>query len=69
MPKHFLERREVATKERKNLPVLWGCGESVNTPKLNIQEVQVALSSRPKGGPRPTTHFSGFLLLSNFVCF
>ena len=30
---------------------LWGCGESVNTPKLNIQEVQRASSSRPKGDP------------------
>ena len=29
---------------------MWGCGESVNPPKLNIQEVQGALSSRPKGG-------------------
>ena len=28
-----------------------GCGESVNPPKLNIQEVQGALSSRPKGDP------------------
>ena len=32
---------------------LWGCGESVNPPKLNIQEVQVALSSRAKGDPGP----------------
>ena len=30
---------------------LWRCGESVNPPKLNIQEVQGALSSRPKGYP------------------
>ena len=30
---------------------LWGCGESVNPPKLNIQEVQGSLSSRPKGDP------------------
>ena len=28
---------------------LWGSGEPVNPPKLNIQEVQGALSSRPKG--------------------
>ena len=38
---------------------LWGCGESVNPPKLNIQEVQRILSSRPKGRPRPATHLSG----------
>ena len=33
----------------------WGCRESVNPPKLNIQEVQGALSSIPKGdqGPLP----------------
>ena len=40
---------------------LWGCGESVNPPKLNIQEVQGALSSRPQGDPGPATHFSGFV--------
>ena len=49
LPQNFLERREVATKERKKWPVLcpnslvsclWGCGESVNPPKSsNIQEV------------------------------
>ena len=40
----------------------WGCGESVNPPKLNIQEVQGALSSRPKGDPRPRpiTHLQDF---------
>ena len=40
---------------------LWGCGESVNPPKLNIQEVQGAnLSSRPKGdlcNPQPIRIF------------
>ena len=30
---------------------LWGCGESVNPPTLNIQEVQGALTSRLKGDP------------------
>ena len=48
--KNFLERGEVATKERKKevacivstplVSCLWGCGESVNPPELNIQEVQ-----------------------------
>ena len=37
LPQTFLERREVATKERKKYCVqtscLWGCGESVNPPK------------------------------------
>ena len=47
LPQSFLERREVATKERSSLYfvqnllflVCGGCGESVNPPKLNIQEV------------------------------
>ena len=38
------------------LSCLWGCGESVNPPK--IQEVQGALSYRPKGDP--VSLFSGF---------
>ena len=71
----FLERREVATKERKkevacivSKPLaswLWGCGESVNPPKLNIQEVHGVLSSRPKGDPDPPPIFQDCLLLSN----
>ena len=39
---------------------LWGCGESVNPPKLNIQEVQGALSFRPKGDPGPLPIFQDF---------
>ena len=39
---------------------LWGCGESVNPPKLNIQDVQGALSSRPKGDPGPLPIFQDF---------
>ena len=39
---------------------LWGCGESVNPPKLNIQEVQGASVLYSKGRPRPATHFPGF---------
>ena len=46
---------------------LWGCGESVNPQKLNIQEVQGALSSRPNGDPGPLPIFQDLLglLLSN----
>ena len=40
------------------LSCLWGCGESVNPPKLNIQQVQGALSSRPK---RDTQDFFTFV--------
>ena len=46
LPRNCLERREVATKEvarivsKPLVSCLWGCGESVNPPKLNIQEVQ-----------------------------
>ena len=46
---------------------LWPCGESVNPPKLNIQEVQGALSSRPKGDPGPLPIFQDFLLLLFYV--
>ena len=51
-------KKEVACIVYKPLvSCLWGCGEMVNSPKLNIQEVQGALSSRP----RPVnTYFSGF---------
>ena len=70
LPQQFLERREVATKERKTCIVskppvsyLCGCGESVNPPKLNIQEVQGALSSRPKGDPGLLHIFQDFLVL------
>ena len=48
---------------------LWGCGESVNPPKLNIQEVQGALSSRPKGDPGPLPVFSGlFTFVKSVHC-
>ena len=41
---------------------LWGCGESVDPPKLNIQEVQGALSSRSKEDPGPLPIFQDFIL-------
>ena len=44
---------------------LWGCGESVNAPQLNIQEVQGALSSRSKGDPSLLSIFPDVWLLSN----
>ena len=51
-------KKEVAGIVSKPLvSCLCGCGESVNPPKLNIQEVQVALSSRPKGDPGPLPIF------------
>ena len=46
---------------------MWGCGESVNPPKLNIQEVQGVLSSRPMGDPGPLPNFQDFLLVSNYT--
>ena len=71
LPKHCLERREVATKEGNKevacivseplISCLWGCGESVNPTKWNIREVQGALSSRPKGDPGPLPIFQNFL--------
>ena len=55
---------------------LWRCRESVNPPKSNIQKVQGALSSRPKGDPGLLPIFQDVFLLSNhtldskplFVC-
>ena len=59
-------KKEVACIVSKPLvSCLWRCGESVNPPKLNIQEVQGALSSRPKGDPGPLPIFQDFLRLSN----
>ena len=55
-------KKEVACIVSKpQVSCLWGCGESVNPPKLTIQEVQGALSSRPKGDPGPLTHSSRFV--------
>ena len=75
LPHNFLERREVASHQGKKevacivskplVSCLWGCGDSVNPPKLNIQEVQGALSSRSKGDPGLLPIFQEFLLLSN----
>ena len=54
LPQNVLEGREVACIVSKPLvSCLWGCGESVNPPELNIQEAQGALSSRLKGDPGP----------------
>ena len=51
-------KKEVACIGSKPLvSCLWGCGESLNPPKLNIQE---ALSSRPKGDPGPLPIFQDF---------
>ena len=52
-------KKEVACIVSKPLvSCLWGCVEPVNPPNLNIQEVQGALSSRPKGDPGPLPIFS-----------
>ena len=63
-----LGKKEVARIVSKPLvSCLWGCGESVESPpKLNIKEVQGALSSRPKGDPGPLPIFQYFLLFSLF---
>ena len=54
-------KKEVACIVSNHLvSCLWECGESVNPPKLNIQEVQGALSLKPKGDSVPAIHFSGF---------
>ena len=48
---------EVACIVSKHLvSCLWGCGESVNPPRLNIQEVQGGFVLQTKGRPRPATH-------------
>ena len=46
---------------------LWGCVESVNPPKLNIQEVQWAVSSRPNRDPGLLPIFQDFVHLSNYT--
>ena len=50
LPQNFLERSSLYFS-KPLVSSLWGCGESVHPPKLNIQEVQGALSSRPKWDP------------------
>ena len=40
---------------------LWGCGQSVNPPKLNIHEVHGALTFRPKGDQGPSPIFQDFV--------
>ena len=56
-------KKEVACTVSKPLvSCLWGCGESVNPPKLNIQEVWGGgFVLETKGRPRPTARFSGFV--------
>ena len=63
-------KKEVACIMSKSLvSCLWGCGESVNPPKLYIQEVQRALSST-KGISRPANRFLIFFdFLSNHAPF
>ena len=51
-------KKEVACFVSK--PCLWGCGESVNPPQLNIQEVHGGFVLWTKGRPRPATNSSGF---------
>ena len=59
-------KKEVACIVSKPLvSCLWGCGESVNPPNLNLQEVYWSLSSRPKGYSGLLPIFQDFLLLSN----
>ena len=53
-------KKEVPVASKPLVSCLWGCGESVNPPKLNIQEVQGALSSRPKGNPSLLPIFQDF---------
>ena len=59
LSQHFLKSGHQGKKEVASIvskPVvscLWGCGESVNLPKLNIQEDQGVMSSRPKGRTVP----------------
>ena len=61
-------KKEVACIVSKPLvSCLWRCGESVNPVKLNIQDVQGTLSSRPKGHPGPLPIFQDWLLLSNYT--
>ena len=55
--KIFLKEEEVAIKERKNM----GMWRVYNPPKWNIQEVQGALSSRPKGDPGLLPIFQDFV--------
>ena len=56
-------KKEVACIVSKFLvSCLWGCGESVNHVKVNTQEVQGALSSRPKGDPDLQPIFPDLLL-------
>ena len=47
---------------------LWEFGESVNPPKLNVREVQVVLSSKPKGDPGPLSVSMMFLLAESHPC-
>ena len=48
---------------------MWGCGESVKPQKLNTQDVQGALSSRPKGHPGLLLICQDFLLFYLFTRF
>ena len=62
---HQGEKEVACIVSKPLISCLWACGESVNSPKWNIQEVQGALSSRPKEDPGLLPIFQDVLLLSN----
>ena len=66
--------KEVATKGKKEVACivskhlascLWGCGESVNPPKLNIQEVQGGICPRNQSETQTRDPIFMFVLLSD----
>ena len=68
LPQIFLQRREVATKEKKEVACivskplvscLWGMWRVCKSSKTS-RRFRGALSSRPQGVPDPTTQCSGF---------
>ena len=58
LPSHQGKKEVACVVSKPLVSCLWGCGEPINPLKLNIQEVQGALSS--KGRPRPAIRISGF---------
>ena len=63
-------KKEVACIVSKPLvSCLWLCGESVNPPKLNVQEVRGGFVLETNGRPRLTTHLSGiFAFVKSHPC-
>ena len=66
LPQQFLEGEVACIVSTPLVSCSWGCGESVNSSKLNIQEVQETLTSRPTFKRETQAHYPFFMIFFYF---